>query len=142
MLLLFSSASSEGSEKKVDRLFVPLASEPHSWFLSGRKRWELRRLARQFTEAHVKPGRRVELRRGYSNRESAIWGIIDEVIIAHSLSEFFDKVDWKVVMPESTSLDDAISDAEDILGVCGDADGPFIGFEVQVGVANENPARP
>ena len=127
-----TSETSDRSEKvrNVDRLFVPLSTEPHQWFESGRKNWELRKLARQFTEKHVRIGRLVELRRGYSDPSSSIWGTIDEVVVAQNLNEFFSRVNWENVLPESDSLEAAIQDALAILGLSSADDTPVIGFEI------------
>jgi len=111
-----------------DRLFVPLATDPFRWFASGRKRWELRRLGRQYTPKHLRIGRRVELRRGYAVGES-LWGTIDKVSEASSIREFFDIVPFDHVIPTAASLGEAVATAEGILGV---ADVPVIGFLVAV----------
>src|SRR5438445_4843431 len=84
-----STIGRQSSEKR-DRLFVPLASEPFDWFLGGRKRWELRRFGRQYTHVHVKIGRPVELRRGYSSKQ-VLCGQITNVVQADGLCEFFQK---------------------------------------------------
>lgn len=55
------------------RLFVPLTAESFGWWKSGRKRWEVRRPARRWTR-DMNPGRRVELRRGYSG--PSLWGTL------------------------------------------------------------------
>ena len=128
-----TSASSidEVGEKNRDRLFVPLATAPYHWFLSGAKSWELRKMRRQFTPKHVRAGRKVELRKGYTDKASSLWGNIDRLVIADSLHEFFDKVDWESVIPESNSLDSAIAEVEEILGLETADDGPFIGFSIE-----------
>ena len=108
-----------------DRVFVPLAKAPFHWFASGHKSWELRRRGRQYTQKHLVPGRRVELRLGYSDRSAALWGRIAEVLEADSLSQFFDAVDFKEVIPEAVSRAEAMETAAGILG----ADAfPVIGF--------------
>ena len=117
-----------GSEMRENRLFVPLSTKPYEWFKSGRKSWELRKYARYFTREHVRVGRMVELRRGYTNRESALWGRISEVIATPSLSEFFERVDWRQVLPDSTDRKDAELTANSILGLDNKSDQPVIGF--------------
>jgi hypothetical protein len=117
---------------KTDRLFVPLASDPHSWFLSGRKNWELRRLGRQYTERHVRPGRMVELRRGYSDKATSLWGVIDDVAVANTISSFFDAVPYAQVIPTAQSRDDAEAIAAQILGVAADSPVDVIGFQVRL----------
>ena len=115
-----------------DRLFVPLAAEPFRWFHSGKKVWELRKLGRQFTPAHVRLGREVELRRGYSDSGSAIWGEIVDVLEAASLTEFFQIVSWRTVLPESESLDEAIEQASRILNIEDIEDTPVLGFRIEL----------
>lgn len=113
---------------KHDRVFVPLADAPFRWFASGRKCWELRRLGRQYTQKHLMPGRRVELRRGYNDKVAALWGRITEVRVAESLSKFFDMVEFKEVIPEATTQADAVRIAAEILG---DESSPVIGFRIE-----------
>lgn len=114
-----------------DRLFVPLASAPFDWFRSGRKKWELRRLGRQYTTSHVRPGRTVELRRGYSDPSASLWGRISEVKEAASIEDFFLLVPWRTVLPESGCLEDAIADARRILNV-GEEGSPVLGFRIEL----------
>jgi ASC-1-like (ASCH) protein len=111
-----------------DRVFVPLADAPFRWFVSGRKRWELRRLGRQYTQKQLVPGRRVELRRGYNDKIAALWGRIAEVRVADNLSKFFDKVEFTQVIPEATTRADAVRIAAEIIG---DASVPVIGFRIE-----------
>src|SRR5947208_15927460 len=99
------------------RLFVPLNSEPFQWFRSGKKRWELRRIGRQFSLAHVRLGRDVELRRGYSDAATAIWGTIARVVTASSLEEFFERVPFSQVVPSARSQAQAVKKSATILGV-------------------------
>lgn len=108
------------------RLFVPLAGQPFEWFSSGRKRWELRKYGRQYTEKHLVAGRRVELRRGYSTGHS-LWGTLARTERAESIARFFDVVPYSLVVPGAASLAEAIEVAHGILGT-----GEFhvIGFEV------------
>jgi ASC-1-like (ASCH) protein len=119
---------------KEDRVFVPLASAPFWWFASGLKRWELRRRGRQYTQKYLVPGRRVELRRGYADKNVALWGQIAEVREADSLSNFFDAVDFKEVIPEATSREEAERTAAQILGA---TDSPVIGFRVDADPVTE-----
>jgi hypothetical protein len=110
-----------------DRLFVPLADEPFGWFRSGKKKWELRRFGRQYTRKHVRVGRRVELRRGYKGPD-AIWGEVLEVMEASGVVDFFNKVDFKEVIPVAESREHAIRIATDILRV--DPNTHLLGFSV------------
>jgi hypothetical protein len=114
----------------LDRLFVPLATDPFLWFCSGRKKWELRKRGRQYTTDHVRPGRDVELRRGYTDSENALWGEIIDVFEADSIEAFFRTVSWTLVLPESGSLSEAISDARRILNVPDGESVPVLGFKV------------
>jgi hypothetical protein len=60
-----------------DRLFVPLSAEAFRWWQRGLKRWEIRRDVKRWGPDHVRIGRRVELRRGYSG--PSLWGTIRKV---------------------------------------------------------------
>lgn len=113
----------------MDRLFVPLASAPFQWFGDGRKLWELRAMRGQFTPKHVREGRRVELRRGYSTGDS-LWGTIAEIVEATGIRQFFGAVPWQEVLPESTDKDCSILAAHCILKVGGAT--PVIGFKVKI----------
>lgn len=124
------SSSAQRSRPSPDRLFVPLAAEPFGWFESGKKQWELRRLGRQYTLDHVRTGRPVELRRGYSDPAKALWGHVVDVRSAPSIAAFFDEVPWREVLPESGDRAEAIAAARRILGVDeGDAV-PVLGFRI------------
>lgn len=92
---------------KVDRLFVPLASLAYSWFASGDKQWEVRRLGRGFSLNHVRVGRRVELRRGYSTPDS-IWGTISQVVTAESLEDLYQKINFAEAIPSAVDVGEAI----------------------------------
>lgn len=118
------------ARKSTDRLFVPLATDPFLWFCSGRKKWELRKRGRQYTTDHVRPGRDVELRRGYTDGETALWGEIIDVLEADSIEAFFRTVSWTSVLPESKSLSEAISDARRILNIPDGESVPVLGFKV------------
>lgn len=113
------------------RLFVPLANEPFQWFADGRKRWELRRYGRQYTERHVRIGRRVELRRGYSTEES-LWGVITQTLRATSVPDLFGKLDYKTIVPTAKSEAEAIEIANKILGISDDSQTPVFAFRVDI----------
>ena len=114
------------------RLFVPLSSEPYDWFRSGRKRWELRRYGRQYTSAHVKQGRQVELRRGYRSQEQALWGHIVRTVDASSLPSFFDEVPFQLVIPVAKTREEAVAFASSILGLAPNENARVLGFEIEV----------
>jgi hypothetical protein len=115
---------------------VPLASGPFRWFASGRKDWELRRLGRQYTPKHLVPGRRVELRKGYSDKAATVWGTLAEIIEAQGIAQFFDEVDFRKVIPDASDRDEALRTAAQILG---SEKAPVIGFRVDVDPASELP---
>jgi hypothetical protein len=98
-----------------DRLFVPLAGGPFDWFAGGSKVWELRKAVRQYTTKHVRVGRRVELRRGYSGGRS-LWGTIVEVVEAESAEVFFCAVAYSAVLPLATDKAAAVAAARDYVG--------------------------
>lgn len=118
--------------KGFDRIFVPLSREPYAWFESGEKVWELRKYGRQFTEKHIYPGRRVELRRGYSDASRTLWGTIERVEKAVGIEDFFDKVPYSRVIPVAKSRADAAMMAKEILGIGEDPQVPLVGFMVSV----------
>ncbi|WP_026618788.1 hypothetical protein [Ensifer sp. WSM1721] len=120
------------------RLFVALASEPFRWFESGEKLWELRRFGRQFNDARVCVGREVELRRGYSTKDS-IWGEVNTVVVAESIAEFFKKVPFSEVIPIAESLSDAVEIAQQIIG---HDDQKVIGFRVDINEARDPASEP
>ena len=62
-----------------DRLFVPLTSEAFGWWLYHGKRRELRVYGKRWNRANVYPGRRVELRKGYS--DASLWGWVGRVTV-------------------------------------------------------------
>jgi hypothetical protein len=116
--------------KLSDRLFVPLSSEPYAWFASGSKQWELRKYGRQYTEKHVYPGRRVELRRGYSDKSHSLWGTIDLIINASDLQNFFEQVPYEEVIPIASSQENAILQVSSILNIQPYQFQHLIGFRV------------
>jgi hypothetical protein len=115
-----------------DRLFVPLASDPHAWFCTGRKTWELRRYGRQYTERQLRAGRRVELRRGYNDAASSRWGVLREVVRAGSLEEFFSRVDFRDVIPIAADVADAVARAAEILSIESGEPVELVGFRVEI----------
>jgi len=127
------ASTKTGSERNgPDRVFVPLSAEPYSWFESGKKTWELRKAQRQFTETHLRTGRYVELRRGYSDARTALWGQISDVIRARSVEEFFLTVPHSAVIPAARSVQEAIQIAKEILNLGSQSNMDVIGFEVDL----------
>lgn len=110
----------------MNRLFVPLRADAFRWFESGTKRYELRRLGRQYSERLVVEGRPVELRFGYSGK--SLRGRIGLVLMGESIRMMLSNVGYKTVVPPASNLDDAVRIAEDFVG----ASGPFILFEVKL----------
>jgi hypothetical protein len=109
-----TSVRTEGKSEL--RLFVPLAKGPFRWFEEGRKQWELRKYGRQYTERHVKAGKRIELRYGYNSHRS-LWGFVRDTITAQSIADFFSQVDYRLVIPTAESRDEAIQIANEILKI-------------------------
>jgi hypothetical protein len=117
-----------------DRLFVPLSGAPWRWFASGAKLWELRRLGGRWSEKQLRPGRRVELRRGYSTPDS-LWGTVAEVVRADGISAFFDAVPHGLVIcAPGLGRAEAEAAAAAILGIA-PAGVPVIGFRVELEAA-------
>lgn len=115
----------------MDRVFVPLAEGPYSWFADGLKTWELRRLRGAWSRRTVREGRRVELRRGYRDRSSSLWGTIREVQTAPSIEAFFDAVPYGRVIPLALSGSNAVEQSAAILGIDPDTV-EVIGFRVEL----------
>lgn len=109
----------------MNRLFVPLASEPFGWFALHRKRWELRRACGAFRADRLARGRAVELRRGYSTPDK-LDAAIGGAITGDTIAEVLDRVPWALVIPTATSWSEAVDRATSILGP---KPGPFVAFE-------------
>jgi len=99
------------------RLFVPLAREPYGWFLSGAKRWEVRRQQGTFALRNVTIGRRVELRRGYRDFTSSIWGTVTDVVTDTSLTELLHHLPLSEVVPNTTDYLAALRTVAGILRI-------------------------
>jgi len=112
-----------------ERLLVALTADSYLAFRAGQKTWELRK---QFAERDIRPGRAVELRRGYRDADSAISGEIVEVVSAASLKEFFQRVHWETVLPECPDEPTAIETARHILNLRKGANGPVIGMRISL----------
>ena len=94
-----------------DRLFVPLEGIHYDAFANGCKVYELRKLERRFTEKHVYPGRKTTLCYGYGKR-SRLYGVIKKVFIFESLSETFEILHWKEILPYAQNINDAHDQAQ------------------------------
>jgi len=110
-------------------LFVPLAGKPYDWFSSRRKTWELRRCRGPWSTENVRTGRRVELRRGYRDRASSLWGTVEETLVAPGADAFFDLVPYPEVIPDAVSRAAAVAQFNEILGV-DSSSVEIIGFRV------------
>lgn len=91
-----------------DRLFVPLSSEAYSWFIENSKEWEVRNYKGPFTLKNVYIGKKVELRKGYADQKSSIWGIVEDVKRFRSINDLFSAINYNKIIPVAKSLDDAI----------------------------------
>lgn len=123
--------SEKNSSQAGARAFVPLAAAPFHWFEGGHKKWELRRYGRQYTERHIWPGKRVELRHGYRSGRS-LWGNVTDIYSAPTMSEFFTEVDYKAVIPNAASRDEACRIAKQILNIPEGGEVVLFGFRVEL----------
>ena len=80
-----------------DRLFVPVMSRFFDQFANGTKTWEIRRAVKQWRPLFVYPGRRVEIRRGYSG--GSFFGTIGKVVLANSVTALFHQVPAQQAAP-------------------------------------------
>lgn len=96
-----------------DRLFVPLKTEWYRAFESGEKDVELRGYGDRFNMETVRPGRRVELRRGYSTDDS-LWGTIEHVSHVEHLVNIPHLMDHTRIAP-GTTPDEFVTQAHDLL---------------------------
>jgi hypothetical protein len=95
------------------RLFVPLSTEPFEWFSSQGKQWEVRRNKGSFRADRLTPGRRVELRRGYTG--DSLWGTLTETVRASSAADLFDVICYKTAVPSANSQSEAIAFVDKLL---------------------------
>jgi hypothetical protein len=107
----------------MDRLFVPLNSEPFEDFKDGSKSYELRSYGRQYIEKFAYLGRDVELRKGYSG--DSLWGKIGCGEMG-TLDEILCRVDWWKIFPKAGSKEEAINRIKKIVGIRN----KYLAFEV------------
>lgn len=107
----------------MDRLFVPLNTEPFEDFKYNGKTFELRSYGRQYTEKHVYTGRKVEVRKGYSGE--SLWGTIGKVETG-TLEEILTKISYKKITPKAQTSEEAKKAIKEILGF----KDKYIAFEV------------
>jgi hypothetical protein len=120
------------------RLFVPLAASAYEWFSSGAKHWEVRRRKGIFAHG-VYPGRRVELRRGYSDVRSAIWGTISAVVNAGSVDDMLGSVPYKEVVPHAHDLREAAGIVSEILRIEEHESADLVAFRIEMDSPNAVP---
>lgn len=72
------------------RLLVPLKTEFFEMFKDGEKEWEFRGISTRFNRDTVRPGRNVELSRGYSGE--SVEGTIEKVIVADSFHDLPEEI--------------------------------------------------
>lgn len=114
------------------RLFVPLSRDPYSWFSSGQKQWEIRRQRGAFSEGQITVGRRVELRLGYRDASSSLWGEIAEHVHADSLVDVFKRVPYQRAIPVAQEMNSALAMASQILRLAPDQKTGISAFRVHL----------
>lgn len=114
------------------RLFVPLSTEPFTWFKKGQKQWEVRRYGRQYTEKNVYCNRIVEFRKGYINGEDSHWGIIDNVMIFENINELFKEIPFGRIIPTAIDEAEAKKYISSILSIDNDSAYRLIAFKVNI----------
>ncbi|MDD4877850.1 MAG: hypothetical protein PHO02_02310 [Candidatus Nanoarchaeia archaeon] len=107
----------------MDRLFVPLCTQPFLDFKHNGKKYELRACKGRFSQKHVYANRKVEIRRGYSGE--SIWGTIGNSV-AGDLNEILKKINFKEIIPSADSEKEAISKIKAYLG----EQSEYIAFEI------------
>ena len=90
----------------MNRLFVPLKTEPFNWFKSGKKKYELRNQVGQYNKNQIITGRKVELRRGYSTNDK-LFGKIGQVVWAENIDDIYNQIEYSKIIPKALNLDDA-----------------------------------
>lgn len=100
---------------KRDRLFVPLTTEYWDAFNNGSKLWEVRNLGRNFSTQHVRVGRAVELRKGYST-SSSLWGVIHSVVVCNTAEALIEDIPFNSILPNAKSKQEAIKILKELLG--------------------------
>ena len=95
-------------------LFVVVTKEVYVDFLNGKK-YELRRLERQWNKERVQPGRKVVVGCGYSGPR--LWGTVGREIVVGSLWEIFHRVPFFAkIEPRARSRQEAIKLNQTLLG--------------------------
>ena len=107
----------------MDRLFVPLNTEPFEDFKHNGKTFELRSYGRQYTEKYVYTSRKVEIRKGYSGE--SLWGSVGKVETG-TLEEILTKISYKKITPKAKTAEESKNMINEVLG-CKDK---YIAFEV------------
>lgn len=109
----------------MNRLFVPLKTEPFNWFKSGKKKYELRNQVGQYNKNQIITGRKVELRRGYSTNDK-LFGTIGKVIWCENINDVFNQINYSEILPNASNLELAKKEIYKMLK----DDVEFVAFEV------------
>jgi hypothetical protein len=114
----------------VDRLFVPLTAFCFEQFSCG-KIVEVRRRRGQWLPKHVRVGRRVELRRGYSG--PARWATVTAVFEARNINDLLVQVPYRKIFPYATTWSEAERMACHEFSVLSHKEGlPLVAFELKL----------
>lgn len=97
------------------RLFVPLTKESFIDFRDNGKEVEVRKNERQYTVKTVFTGRPVELRLGYSGRES-IWGTIGDIVVG-TWDDIFHYFPLQRIEPSALTIEYAIGENIRLMGI-------------------------
>lgn len=86
------------AKKKINGLFLPVSTQPYRAWESGNKQVELRNNGGAYTFKHVRVGRRVLIRRGYSSPDE-LWGTIISRAVYHDWDMLFFNNRWDTIAP-------------------------------------------
>lgn len=109
----------------MNRLFVPLKTEPFNWFKSGNKIFELRNQVGQYNKNQIITGRKIELRRGYSTNDK-LFGVIGQVVWVNEIDDLFNQINYSKIVPEALNLESA---KQEIFKMLRNNSG-FVAFEI------------
>lgn len=117
---------------KQNRLFVPLNKNAYQWFLKHNKTWEVRNCKGAFTENNVYIGKSVELRRGYADKQSSLWGKVVDIRRFFSVQQLFSKIDYKLIIPIVNSKTAAIEYSKRFLKIEEDGKADIIAIKIKL----------
>ena len=80
------------------RLFIPLCSDPFTWFETGEKEWELRKQSKRFNPENIEIGSYVELRRGYVAKNGVSWGRVTDCKTFSSFKDVFSSIPYHKIV--------------------------------------------